>query len=186
MSSPTALGQPEAAVSSALQSGGLYRIINDQTKTAVQFNNLKEASGFSVSERDSQRWQALRTQYGWAFRNLETLGFLGRPSGIAIIPNGTRVVDATEFTWIVVPDAADETRFKLRVPYTGKLMNISNADPADGTPVNIWDDTMREQFWWRFERTTLQVEILAMALMETRKYRLALAHAIQTRLNILD
>lgn len=141
----------EELVSGTLKHGGVYRIINDQTKTAVQLNKQREASGFALNESNAQRWQAVKTVHGWAFRNLESLQFLGRPSETSILPNGTRVIGTTEFTWIVMPDSTDTTRFKLRVPYTGKLMNLSWAKPANDTPVDIWDDTMQAHLWWRFE-----------------------------------
>ncbi|MGH8908809.1 MAG: RICIN domain-containing protein [Egibacteraceae bacterium] len=52
-------------------------------------------------------------------------------------------------TWISEPDA-----YKIANLYSGKILEVLAADPADGTPINQWDDNGgRHQQWYLIEHT---------------------------------
>ncbi|KAH6899104.1 hypothetical protein BKA70DRAFT_1406456 [Coprinopsis sp. MPI-PUGE-AT-0042] len=138
--------------SKALVDGKIYRIVNGQSKTMMTLKEDYTVACFQSDLAEGQKFKAIKTLTGWAFRTVHTDRYLGIPLTIVAPDNGPRLSSvATEFTWMVFPHYDDRKRFRIWIPFTRKLMDLHRGLSEDDTPIHILEDRDVECNWWIFE-----------------------------------
>ncbi|KAH6902274.1 hypothetical protein BKA70DRAFT_1307536 [Coprinopsis sp. MPI-PUGE-AT-0042] len=140
------------ATSKALRHGAEYKIVNAQSKTAIKMNGAKVACYKLDNEKDHQKFVAVATEKGWAFRNVESQDYLGLPNSVVPFPDGERLSSVNkEFTWVVLPHHEDISKFKIWIPFTSRVMDLYCGLSDDDTPIKLHPERDFECQWWRFE-----------------------------------
>ncbi|KAH6880317.1 hypothetical protein BKA70DRAFT_1473277 [Coprinopsis sp. MPI-PUGE-AT-0042] len=152
-------GDLHLATSKALRHGAEYRIVNAQSKTAITTNGAKVACYKLDEEKDHQKFVAVVTQNGWAFRNAESQDYLGLPNSVVPFPDGERLSSIKkEFTWVVLPHHEATSKFKIWVPFTSRVLDLQHGSDQDGTPINLYKEHGVDCQWWRFECVNMTVK----------------------------
>ncbi|KAH6906963.1 hypothetical protein BKA70DRAFT_382346 [Coprinopsis sp. MPI-PUGE-AT-0042] len=138
--------------SKVLRNGRIYRIVNGQSKTMMTLKEDLTVACFQSELAEGQKFEAIKTRNGWAFRTVHTDRYLGIPLTVVAPDNGPRLSSvATEFTWMVFPHYDDHKKFRIWIPFTRKLMDLHRGLSEDDTPIHILEDRDVECNWWRFE-----------------------------------
>ncbi|MRH90581.1 hypothetical protein GFY24_24595 [Nocardia sp. SYP-A9097] len=97
---------------------------------------------------------AAHADNAWTVRNVGTgqyLGILGARMGDA-----TPVVAVQDpFAWEIWPDVQDRSYYRLLVPGQPRPINVELSDhgnPANGTPIQLWDQWQGLNQCWGFEQ----------------------------------
>ncbi|KAH6902269.1 hypothetical protein BKA70DRAFT_1307527 [Coprinopsis sp. MPI-PUGE-AT-0042] len=140
------------ATPKVLQEGAVYRIERVESQTAITLWDGR-AVGFRVDDNsDLHKFIAIETELGWAFQNIATKRYLGLPTSIGPIPDGTQVTSSERaFTWIVLPAIAYTSQFQLWVPFTSYVMEQLDAEPNCSAPVLMRKGGGSDDQWWKFE-----------------------------------
>ncbi|KAH6880329.1 hypothetical protein BKA70DRAFT_1343737 [Coprinopsis sp. MPI-PUGE-AT-0042] len=142
------------ATSRALKHGTEYKIVNTQSNTAIEINDAKAAC-FRVKldeNTNRQKFIAIETQNGWAFRHAETQDYLGLRNSVVPFPDGERLSSVKkEFTWAVLPHHDDTSKFKIWIPFTSRVVDLHGGRTEDDTPIHLFPDRDFDCQWWRFE-----------------------------------
>ncbi|KAH6871102.1 hypothetical protein BKA70DRAFT_1489950 [Coprinopsis sp. MPI-PUGE-AT-0042] len=137
------------ATSNALKDGTTYSIINAYSKTAIDLNRRTVTCYTACKSEDCQKFIAVKTESGWAFRNIIDQAFLGLPHSAE---DGARLQPVKHtFTWVVLPHHEDNSKFKIWIPFTSRVLDLHCGSNMDGTPIHIQPDRNHEFQWWRFE-----------------------------------
>ncbi|KAH6902278.1 hypothetical protein BKA70DRAFT_1307550, partial [Coprinopsis sp. MPI-PUGE-AT-0042] len=140
------------AASKVLRHDAAYRIINIQAKTAIQMNQGKVGCFRLDEESDCQKFIAVETENGWAFRNIESQDYLGIPNTIVSFQNAGRLSCVRKkFTWVVLPHHENAFWFKIWVPFTSRVMDLHRGFAQNDTPIHLLNEHNVDCQWWRFE-----------------------------------
>ncbi|KAH6880326.1 hypothetical protein BKA70DRAFT_1575903 [Coprinopsis sp. MPI-PUGE-AT-0042] len=140
------------AASEVLRHDSVYRIVNAQSNTAIQMSQGKGACFTLDEEKDCQKFTAVETDNGWAFRNNEGQDFLGLPNMGVSFGNAPRLSSVKKkFTWVVVPHHEDTSKFKIWIPFTSRVMDLHIGSLNDDAPIHMHPERDVDCQWWRFE-----------------------------------
>ncbi|KAH6880318.1 hypothetical protein BKA70DRAFT_1575899 [Coprinopsis sp. MPI-PUGE-AT-0042] len=148
----TSMPDLHLAASRILRHNTAYRIVNAQSKTAIQTNGSKVACFKSDKEKDCQKFTAIETENGWAFCNNEGQDFLGIPN-MLVSQNAPRLSSVKKkFSWVILPHHEDTLKFKIWIPFTSRVIDLHGGFSQDDTPMYVQPERDFECQWWRFER----------------------------------
>ncbi|KAH6880323.1 hypothetical protein BKA70DRAFT_1343721 [Coprinopsis sp. MPI-PUGE-AT-0042] len=134
------------ATSKALVHGSNYRIINSQSKTAIEMDGSKVACFKSDEAKDCQK------KNGWAFRHVASQDYLGLPNSVLPLSDGVPLCSVKkEFTWVALPHHEDTSKFRIWVPFTFKVMDLHCGSNKDDTPIRLFPERSFECQWWHFK-----------------------------------
>ncbi|KAH6880330.1 hypothetical protein BKA70DRAFT_1575906 [Coprinopsis sp. MPI-PUGE-AT-0042] len=140
------------ATSNVLRQDAVYRIVNTRSNTVVQIHHGKVSCFKLDREKDCQKFTAVETDNGWAFRSNESQDFLGLPNMVASLENAPRLSSVKKkFTWVILPHHEDTSKFKIWVPFTSRVVDLHRGVNDDDTPIHLQPERNFDCQWWRFE-----------------------------------
>ncbi|KAH6902267.1 hypothetical protein BKA70DRAFT_1435424 [Coprinopsis sp. MPI-PUGE-AT-0042] len=95
---------------------------------------------------------AVEMSNGWAFRNVDSQSYLGLPNSVVPLPDGVRLCTAKkEFTWVVLPHHEDNSKFRIWIPFTSRVMDLHAGSNQDDTAIHLHKENGADCQWWKFE-----------------------------------
>ncbi|KAH6871100.1 hypothetical protein BKA70DRAFT_1356767 [Coprinopsis sp. MPI-PUGE-AT-0042] len=148
------------ATSKALEEGAIFNIINAYSRTAIDLNQQTVACSRLDKMQDHQKFVAVKTENGWAFRGVVDQTYLGFPHSVAPLQDGTWLQPVKEaFTWVILPHHEDNSKFKIWIPFASKVLDLHYGSNENGTPVHLRPDQHNLEYqWWSFEQVELNSE----------------------------
>ncbi|KAF8731514.1 hypothetical protein AX14_004763 [Amanita brunnescens Koide BX004] len=131
--------------------GAKYHIINAESGTLLDLSGTdrKYIIGWPNNGGDNQKWYFEYSEYlgGYTLKNVKYGKYVGYQSAI----HGSLAVGIPgQRSWTIGPDRQDPDRFRIVLPRTSLLLELSNqgSDRA-GTPVVLaaWSARAKHQTW---------------------------------------